>query len=266
MSSRYTSLLAMVLCLGLGVQANAQSAQYKRSAPKASKKASGKSSKKAKKTDKVDISDLEQKYWAPKDTDFSVVQNRTYTKANKFTFSLLGGQQLNDQFSTGWDYGFKSNYYFSERHGVELMYLKTDMGDSDAISDFRQLSLGGISPDYNRSESYIGIGYNFVPFYAKMSFLGKKIIYFDMQVTPHIGMSEYEQQVRPANGGDQIESAFTYGFDVTQYFFFSKKAAFRFDLHNRWYEEELLGFTTGTKVKDNSNHILMIMFGFTYFH
>ena len=88
MSSWYTSLLAMVLCLGLGVQANAQSDQYKRAKPKASKKAAGKSSKKATKTDKVDISDLEQKYWAPKDTDFSVVQNRTYTKEKRFTFSL----------------------------------------------------------------------------------------------------------------------------------------------------------------------------------
>lgn len=266
MSSRYTSLLAVVLCLGLGVQAHAQSDQYKRSKPKASKKAGAKSSKKATKTDKVDISDLEQKYWAPKDTDFSVVQNRTYTKEKKFTFSLLAGQQLNDQFSTGWDYGFKTNYYFSERHGVELMYIKTDMSDSDAISDFRQLSGGGVSPDYNRSETYTGIGYNFVPFYAKVSLLGKKIIYFDMQVTPHIGMSEYEQQVRPANGGNQIESAFTYGLDVTQYFFFSKKAAFRFDLHNRWYEEDVLGYTSGVKTNTNSNHVLMIMLGFTYFH
>ncbi len=34
--------------------------------------------------DKVDISDLESKYWAPKDTDFSVVQNRTYSKDNRF--------------------------------------------------------------------------------------------------------------------------------------------------------------------------------------
>ena len=268
MSSRYTSLLAMLLCVGLGVQANAQSDQYKRAKPKASKKASGKSSKKAKKTDKVDISDLEQKYWAPKDTDFSVVQNRTYTKEKKFTFSLLGGQQLNDTFSEGWDYGFKSNYYFSERHGVELMYIKTDMGNSDSISAFRNLSGGATSPDYNRTDTYTGIGYNFVPFYAKMSFLGKKIIYFDMQVTPHIGMSEYAQQLNSVTNGksENIESAFSYGLDVTQYFFFSKKAAVRMDLHNRWYNEEVLSWQTGAKANDNSNHVLQIMFGFTYFH
>ena len=34
--------------------------------------------------EKVDISDLEQKYWAPKDVEFNVVQNRLYSKAGRF--------------------------------------------------------------------------------------------------------------------------------------------------------------------------------------
>ncbi|MEO0335372.1 MAG: hypothetical protein AAF202_03205, partial [Pseudomonadota bacterium] len=37
--------------------------------------------------DRVDISDLENKYWAPKDTDFKVVQNRLYTKEKRFSLS-----------------------------------------------------------------------------------------------------------------------------------------------------------------------------------
>src|SRR5687768_17351365 len=36
-------------------------------------------------SEKLDIQGLEEKYWAPKDTDFSVVQNRTYTKAKRFS-------------------------------------------------------------------------------------------------------------------------------------------------------------------------------------
>ena len=32
-------------------------------------------------SDKLDIKKLEQKYWAAKDDDFSVVQNRRYVKA-----------------------------------------------------------------------------------------------------------------------------------------------------------------------------------------
>ncbi len=72
----------------------------------------------AKKDEKLDITDLEQKYWAPKDTDFSVVQNRTYTKAGRVALSL-SGPIVNDPFSSGYNPSVKVNYYFSERYGVE---------------------------------------------------------------------------------------------------------------------------------------------------
>src|SRR5690349_4976024 len=51
-------------------------------------------------SEKLDVSDLENKYWAPKDTDFSVVQNRTYTKEHKLFLSgefgpdITGGNYL----------------------------------------------------------------------------------------------------------------------------------------------------------------------------
>jgi hypothetical protein len=41
-------------------------------------------------SEKVDVTDLEKKYWASKDTDFSVVQNRVYSKA----FMLESGDEL----------------------------------------------------------------------------------------------------------------------------------------------------------------------------
>src|SRR4051812_27159079 len=78
-----------------------------------------------KKDDKVDISDLENKYWAPKDTDFSVVQNRTYTKDKRFFGTLHFGRPVNDQWSSGNVFGVSGNYFWSERFGVQATWLKT---------------------------------------------------------------------------------------------------------------------------------------------
>src|SRR5690606_18396595 len=150
------------------------------------------------------------KYWAPKDTDFSVVQNRTYTKAGRIGVSLMTGPVLNDTFSAGFNHTVKGNYYFDERYGVELTYVQSDLADNDATKDFANVSLGGIRPDFSRDDSYIGIGFNWVPIYAKVSLLGKKILYFDLQITPHIGMSSYLTQARPSTGRNESkESAFT---------------------------------------------------------
>ncbi len=249
----------LALCMFVGSVASAQSKQYQRKSttaaepvgatipPKAG--APGATAKDAKPNeptspkaegDKLDISELEQKYWAPKDTDFSVVQNRTYTKAERFALTPSFGPAVNNTFSAGNYLGIAANYYFSERSGVEFQYMSADLKDSDSTKKFRNLSGGATAPDFNREKSYLGIGYNFVPFYAKMSFMGKKIIYFDMQITPTIGLTNYEQQTDNSRGDKK--SAFAYGVDVTQYFFFSNHFAVRLNLHNRWSQQEEVKF------------------------
>lgn len=265
MSSRYTSLYAVVLCLFMGADSHAQSDQYKRKSKPAAKAKAGKAAPKAKKTDKVDISDLEQKYWAPKDTDFSVVQNRTYSKGGKYSFSAMMGPNINDPFNGGYNYGFKGNYYFSERYGLELTYIDSDLKDSDATKAFKKFAGGSVRPDFNREDTYIGLGFNWVPFYAKVSLLGKKIIYFDMQITPHVGMSTYEQQSDASNNRN-IESGFSYGIDITQYFFLHQNFALRFDLHNRWYDHEVLAYQGGAVQRSEQQHTSQFLFGLTYFH
>src|SRR5690606_26784918 len=126
------------------------------------------------KTDKVDISDLENKYWAPKDTDFSVVQNRTYTKEGKFGLALQGGLLVNDGYSDGTVYAASLNYFFTERHGMEFTYTGADLKENDSTKSLVGFA-GGVKPDYGQMSGYYGVSYNWVPFYAKMSVLGKKI-------------------------------------------------------------------------------------------
>ena len=222
------------------------------------------------KTDeKVDISDLESKYWAPKDTDFSVVQNRTYSKDGRFLISPQFGTVINDAYSKGNVMGGSLNYFWSERMGVQATYLKADMKNNDATNDIGALSAtAGATPDHGKITGYYGLGLNVVPFYAKMSFWGKRIIYFDMAFTPTIGMTSYDQQIEGANQG---KSALTYGLDVSQFFFFSRWFAIRADLKNQWHKEEVVKFRNtapyvkGQKVTDKNMQDTMFMLGATFY-
>jgi outer membrane beta-barrel protein len=222
-----------------------------------------------KESEKLDIQELEQKYWAPKDTDFSVVQNRTYTKAGRWAASVMYGPVVSDPFSSGFGTALNVNYYFDERYGVELMYQSADLSDSDATKNFRKFAGGGIGPDFNRDLGFYGVGFNWVPFYAKMSFLGQKIIYFDMQITPFVGMTSYEQQSEVKS---PEQSEFAYGIDITQYFFFSKNMAVRAVLHNRFYKADVLAYTDGVginagevKRSGEATSSTMFLMGLTYF-
>lgn len=217
--------------------------------------------------DKVDITDLETKYWAPKDTDFSVVQNRTFSKDHKFSVSPQWGRPINDAHSEGNIFGLTANYFWSERMGAQATYLSADLDNNDATNDLATYG-SGVQPDHGKFKSYMGVGYNFVPFYAKMSFWGKKIIYFDMAFTPTLGMTQYEQVIE---FGGKNKSALTYGLDVSQFFFFSRVLAIRVDLKNQWHSEEIVkyrnssGIQKGEKVTDKNIHDTMFLIGAMFY-
>lgn len=215
-------------------------------------------------SDKVDISDLEKKYWAPKDTDFSVVQNRTYSKENAFFFTAHAGPIVNDSYSEGYIYGGSFNYFFNERYGVQATYLTSDLKDNQLKQNLTQYG-SGVQPDHGRFGSYYGVGFSFVPFYAKMSFLGKKIMYFDMAITPTIGMTQYDQILEDST---RSQSSFTYGLDISQYFFLAENFAIRADLKNQWFAEEVVsyrGVSKGQKVRDQNTQFTTFLLGLTLY-
>ncbi len=211
--------------------------------------------------DQLDISDLEKKYWAPKDTDFSVVQNRTYKKEQRFSGTLLGGPIINDSYSKGINFNLSGNYFLSERIGVELSYLHYNLGDNVLTSEF--INRYGAFPDHNKARRFVGAAFNWVPIYAKVSLLGSKILYFDMAVSPGVGLTFYDQI---ASGGNQSKSSVTLTLDFTQMFFLSTNFAVRIDLKNHLYQEQVLNYTRGTYSKDQSVHNFLLLFGLTYFH
>jgi outer membrane beta-barrel protein len=189
-------------------------------------------------SDKLDLKKLEDKYWAAKDTDFTVVQNRAYTKAKRGFVSLSYGPLVNDAYSYGRMTNIAAGYYFSERWGVEVAYENGSIRDNDSTDIFKNVNQ--FPPDYNKFKSYKSINMIVVPFYAKMSFWDRKVMYFDLQFAAGIGQMDYQIQkingnptVNPSDASEN-KTAMGYNLDITQQLFFHEHFALRFDIKNKW--------------------------------
>jgi outer membrane beta-barrel protein len=265
---KFKKLLIVFTLVLFSISSFAQSNQYKKkeSKPKVSVDIKGQKPEAVvnKKSDKIDISGLEKKYWAPKDTDFSVVQNRTYTKEKKYAFTLQFGPMVNNPYSSGMDIAVTYNYFLSERNGIEVSYIHSDAKDNKTVDAFVNDAANdsGIYPDHGKIKSHIAVGYNWVPFYAKVSLLNKKIIYFDMAFTPNIGITKYTQIIQ---AGNKDKTAVAFGFDVSQYFFIYKNFAIRADLRNRWYKEEVIKWSDGTKLRDDTTNSTIFLLGASFY-
>ncbi len=216
------------------------------------------------KSDRLDVTDIEKKYWAAKDTDFSVVQNRTYSKARRFALSGSYGIMVNDPYSEAINLSGSLSYYVSERMGLELNYTRANPNDNKSVEAYKTIQ-GAVYPAHGKVRSFYGGYLNWIPFYAKMSVLNSKIIYFDMAFSPGFGVTQYDAQV---GTGPVAKTSPTLAFDVSQHFFLSKNFAFRFDYKNRWFQEEILfysGAATGQKVKTELTQTSSLMFGATVF-
>lgn len=191
-------------------------------------------------SDKLDLKNLEDKYWSAKDSDFTVVQNRTYTKANRFFFSLGYGPLINDAYSYGRMTNFTGGYFFSERMGLEVSHETGTLTFSDSTDTF--INRNQFAPDFNQFKTYTSLNFVVVPFYAKMSFWDKKILYFDIQFAAGVGQMTYEVQKVAAGIGsgsaNEQKTTMGYNFDVTQQLFFHENFAVRFDIKNKWSKQD----------------------------
>jgi outer membrane beta-barrel protein len=222
------------------------------------------------KSDRVDIKDLENQYWAPKDTDFKVVQNRAYTKEHRFSITGMYGGLMDDSYSNANIYGLSANYYFNERMGIQLDFEKYAAQNNQSTSYF--INNLGSAPDYTRPDKFYGVGFNYVPIYAKMSLLNKKIFYFDLAITPLVGAMTYDQMMQ--NSQPQ-KTALAYGFDVSEYFFFSQHFAIRTSIRDLWCQEQTVKYNNQSSGNNSGNEgdprrddvisTLQLLVGLTYF-
>ena len=225
-------------------------------------------------SDKLDVRDLEKKYWASKDTDFSVVQNRTYSKVHRFSIAAQYGTPVSDAYSDGSVFTFSGNYYFSERYGVELQGTVTNLHDNDSLKSFEHLpSSTGVRPNYNKMGDFYGASFNWVPIYAKMSLLNSSVIYFDMAFSPGFGIQTYNQEIEPSVASTATDQRNRSGaaaqFAVTQHYFFTNHFALRVDWTHRWTSEKTAVWTAnpdGSHAESSGvHHDSVLSGGLTYF-
>lgn len=194
---------------------------------------------------KVDVEGLEKRYWAPKDKSFSVVQNRTYTKTKKLALTVMPSLMLNEEYSEGTGFDLGLGYMFNDRWGIEGEVQTVSLSDNDLQKEV--IGLNGFV-NHGKLKNYFGVTGKWMPFYAKMSFLSKKILYFDMTLGLSAGMSTYSVQgadaARRVSVDVRDESAFTYGFEISQSFYVSKRMAIRFDYKHRWHTQDVFDYTT----------------------
>jgi outer membrane beta-barrel protein len=220
-------------------------------------------------SDKMDLKKLEDKYWSAKDTDFNVVQNRTYNKNKRVFLSVGYGPLINDAYSYGRMTNMALGYYFSERYGVEFAFEKGTLTPNSSVD--AMASYNGLNPNYNKFVDYKSVNFIWVPFYAKMSFMDIKIVYFDMQFGFGMGQLTYESIIDPVQASNDKQTALGYNFDFTQQLFFSEHFAVRLDIKNKWSKQnqKIWHTTTGGPSRDSLGSInqqdTSILLGVTYF-
>lgn len=220
-------------------------------------------------SDKLDVQALEQKYWAAKDDDFSVVQNRAFQKAKRFFGTLHFGTAINDPYYSGTYMGLSGGYFFNETWGLEGTYQSTNFDKSRSFKDI--LSLGG-GPKANEMKSRMGLNAIWTPIYAKMSLFDRKIIHFDMGFTVGLTQINYENPYSTTNFpgfSETSKKASTMGYSVgvMQQFYFSEKMAIRVDFNNTYSTQDTVAYTStsGTKAGTKSINDTSLLIGLTIF-
>ncbi len=224
-------------------------------------------------SDKLDIQKLEQKYWSAKDDDFSVIQNRAFQKEKRFFLSANYGIPFNDPNSIGTLTGVNFGYFFNERWGIELNHVNSQFKFNDTVDYFKKTY--GVLPDHNTFKSANTLMAYWVPIYAKMSLLDKKIIYFDMGFGLGVGTTSYDQNsctvVAVCKSGTGLEgidksnkSASHYSFSIMQQFFLSEHWAIRIDLVNRYTNEKRINSATTKDIGSRMVNDTAFQFGVTF--
>lgn len=202
----------------------------------------------------VDIDAIKEKYWARGDqSELGVVQNRIYTKAKKLQLGVIGGVNFGDPFLSVQGAGLSLGYHFNDLFGVELMALKYFVGDSNAYTTFKEEKEGVLNT--NPQKYFLGLSGLGSFLYGKLSFFGKKIIYYDMYVTAGAGLTGTQ------NGGKLTGSA-----GIGQRFYLSQAVSFRFEYKLNLYSDNLVELITTNKIgtgigtRTAFNHHILIGF------
>jgi outer membrane beta-barrel protein len=210
---------------------------------------------------KINTRKLVDDYWTPSQKKYSLIQQRYFVKAMRPFVSVSGGVHVNNPQHEGYMTQVSGGFYFSEKWGFEVHYTDSALDGNSVIKELDSLSGGASTLDRTKTLSYVGGSINYSPIYAKMSFLGYKILYYDLILSGQVGQTTYEQTLI---SNSPTESSITVGLGITQKFYLNKNFSLRVDFTNRWYTAEVLKYTDGSKVKDRTINDTQLSLGLTF--
>lgn len=130
-----------------------------------------------------------------KKEDISVVQKMAFSKDGKTEYGLHLGIMPFDRYTTTPMAAFTAGHFFSEAVGAELQlaggYGLTNGAFHELTSDAY-----GISPDAYRYLGSAMLDVQWSPIYAKINFMGKKVVHHDIYGLAGLGLT-VEQAVIP---------------------------------------------------------------------
>jgi outer membrane beta-barrel protein len=199
----------------------------------------------------------------------TVLQNRYFLKSTRPEFGFAVGSILDEAYLNTTTFGVRSGFFMNEWLGFEVQMLRTNVSDSDdrrALNQLRYRPLNDENtenavptdgtetevivtpdPEINAIHGMTDFHTVVAPFYGKLNFLNKWIVYTDMYLTAGIARVETDQ-------GDK--NSVTLG--AGERFYVGKAWSFRLDFKDRIFSETRAGQTT----RKNS---YSVDFGASYF-
>lgn len=165
----------------------------------------------------------------------SVIQKRYLPRTGRFQAYIGPSMTLNDPWFNVIGASIKLGYNFSEAWGIEGNYSFLSTDDTQALKELKKEN--NITTDgFVYVKSYYTIGANWTPLYGKMTWLNKKIVYYDIYFSLGFGGTEIQT-------GDKQD---TFNIGAGQIFSISKAYAFRWDVSWNFFEAKQIDSTQGT--------------------
>lgn len=186
----------------------------------------------------------------------TVLQNRYFLKTTRPEFGFIVGSLLDEAYLNTTTYGVRSGFFTSEWLGFEVQMVRTNVSDSDDRRALNKLKYRPLNdednsgnavptdgtqtevtvtpdPEVNAIHGMTDFHTIVAPFYGKLNFLNKWIVYTDLYISGGISRVETDQ-------GDK--NSFTLG--AGERFYIGKAWSVRFDFKDRIFTETRAGQTT----------------------
>lgn len=222
----------------------------------------------AQKRKRINAEKLQKKYWTTKGYKTGVVQGRKFFKEKKIRLSLDYMNLMNDKYSSTdglSNLRGEMSYFLTERFAVGAFYENLELKNNTAIAEMQKFNAGGVILDHVKATNFFGASIEFVPLYSKMSWMNRKIIYFDLSVSPKLGLATYAQQLE--DGSNPEKTSVLAGLDIAANVFINKKVSFSLGYRTRAFQAEVIKYNNSSLVVEDSkmNFYNFVTLGFNYF-